>query len=331
MKKSLALIGSGLLVLSLTACRGSATPDAPVTQVTPPTGILGIFEGILQSAGISVYTEGTHRLENPAFDGTVLLLSESVDLDPFIGMHVRVTGVARPTVEQGGTVVRVADIEVVEFSSSSASSEEAPVFEPAAEDSSSVEASSVQSSEPPVAASSSPPPPPPPPPKPAVSSRAASVKTVSSIPPPPPPPASSAPSVDAKTAAMAKARVDASTFTQLFCSKFIGFCVPLHKSWYYNNSFGAVSPYLWHVELSSQAVENPGDGTIVINLVSGPIEDAAEEDVVQKGDFVIGYRSWTGNRHFQISAPAALRSAVQYMTDNLSVYQGETAGSNSSI
>lgn len=129
---------------------------------------------------------------------------------------------------------------------------------------------------------------------------------------------------------MAKAKTDAANFTQVFCSRHAGFCVPIHKSWYYN-SFGATSSYLWHVEVSSEEVAELGDGPLVINLATGSLDASiADGSVVTQGDFVIGYRQWTNGRHFEVSAPAALRSAVAYITENISVYLQEGEASTSS-
>jgi hypothetical protein len=108
----------------------------------------------------------------------------------------------------------------------------------------------------------------------------------------------------------------------------VGFCIPVHRNWYYY-SFGATSSYLWHVEVSAQEINNLGDGPLLINLVSGELPSSAfDGSVATQGDSVIGYRAWTNGRHFQIIAPAALQSAVQYMTNNLSVYQAADSSSS---
>ncbi len=120
--------------------------------------------------------------------------------------------------------------------------------------------------------------------------------------------------------AMAKAQVDAANFKQTYCSSHIGFCMPYHRNWYFQ-SFGAnVSPYLWHVEFSSQSVEEPGQGSIVVNLVAGALE-GSEGAAVQQGDFVVASRQWTGNRHFEVSGPKELRAAVEFMANGLVVYE----------
>ena len=121
---------------------------------------------------------------------------------------------------------------------------------------------------------------------------------------------------------MSKASVSASAFTQQYCTGHIGFCIPLHKSWYYQ-SFGAnIAPYLWHVEVSNADVENAGDGIININLMQGALlPDQAEGQANRSGDFVTAYRQWTANRHFEITAPASLQAAVEYMAMNIMVYQ----------
>ena len=119
---------------------------------------------------------------------------------------------------------------------------------------------------------------------------------------------------------MSKAAVDSSSFTTKYCSGHIGFCLPLHKYWFFQ-SFGAnVSPYLWHVEVSNQSVEEAGQGVIVINLVSGSY-GGTEGVAIDQGDFVVAQRQWTGNRHFEISGPKELRAAVEYMANGIEVYQ----------
>ena len=270
------------------------------------------YEGVVQRAGISIYQEGTHRLYMD--DGSMVLLHSSVlELDDYIDFRVRVTGTAEPTVEAGGTIVTVLSVEELESPSSQPS-----VILPDESSSSAetVEASS-SSAAASIAASS-------------VSSRRSSIAAVQS---------SAAPAVaassdagtpaDAKTTAMAKAKVEASVFSQQYCSRHVGFCIPVHKNWYYY-SFGATSSFLWHVEVSSEEIQNLGDGPLIINLVAGDLPDASMDGTVRtQGDFVIGYRAWTNSRHFEISAPAALQSAVDYITKTLSAYNPVTEGGSS--
>lgn len=295
-------------------------PDEPPAQDT--TDVPMQFDGIVQQAGISIYMEGSHWLSTDTGE-TVLLESTTVDLDRYIGARVRVSGVARATVEAGATILIVDSVTVLESPSVSS----APLLEPVEEDIAS--SSSSEASSPLIVASSSSSKPRPPAPK-SSSSKAASSKASSSTVAVAPPPAPSG-SMSEQVAAMAKAVVSASTFTQPFCSRHSGFCVPLHKSWYYN-SFGATSSFLWHVEVSSEDVENLGDGVLIINLVQGELDASiGDSSVREEGTFVIGYRAWTNGRHFEITAPSELRAAVAFMTENLSVYQPDMQDGASSV
>ena len=128
--------------------------------------------------------------------------------------------------------------------------------------------------------------------------------------------------MSASIRAMAKVAVDATTFTTKYCSSHIGFCIPLHKYWFYQ-SFGAnVSPNLWHVEVSDKSIDDAGQGVIMVNLVSGGLT-GTEGVAVAQGDFVVASRQWTGNRHFEISGPAALKAAVEFMANGVEVYSAE--------
>lgn len=96
--------------------------------------------------------------------------------------------------------------------------------------------------------------------------------------------------------------------------------MPVHRNWFYQ-SFGAtVDPYLWHVEFGNTAVENVGDGVIIVNLVSGAFT-GAESTAEVHGEFVIAQKAWTGNRHVEISGPKELQIAVEYMARSITEYQ----------
>ncbi|ALM09779.1 MAG TPA: hypothetical protein DEB30_04740 [Candidatus Peribacter riflensis] len=258
------------------------------------------FIGTIRPAGISIYMEGTHRLE--LGDGRfVLLSSETVDLNGYVGEEAEVTGSIRPTVEEGGTIMRVERIRLME----SASVSSTPSSSAAAAASSS--SSSLPSSSAP-AASSVPATPPP------ASSAAASSVT-------------DTPSVDlsAQIAAMAKQKLDTANWTQAYCAPpTIGFCVPIHRNWYFK-SFGTASEALWHVEVGSQSIESVGEGAIAVNLVGGSLstKGVADGTVRVDGSSVRGYREWTKDRHIEIVAPAALQAAVEYMTQHLSAMEAE--------
>ena len=313
-----------LLALSLSACAITQPGGGSVSGGSSSAGssissqaLASSREGVIQKAGVGIVMQGTHKLV--ARDGSVVYLESTiVSLDTYIDAAVLVSGRIRPTVEGNAQIMTVETIEIIpddeapmilEETTSSAVSSRMP-----SSSSKTAQASSAAVMSTPPTVSS------------AMSSLASSSDSV--------PPASSAissitstPSTSSTTSAsvnaMAKVQVNAANFTGRYCTTHIGFCVPVHRNWYYQ-SFGAnVSPFLWHVEVSDQSVEEAGQGVIVVNLVSGPMTASAEASAEQQGSFVVAQRQWTGNRHFAISAPAELKAAVEYMAANLSVTEQE--------
>ena len=110
----------------------------------------------------------------------------------------------------------------------------------------------------------------------------------------------------------------AAQWTQQYCSGHVGFCVPVHRNGYFK-SFGATASVLWHVEIGPKPVEELGDGPVVVDLKSVDLSETgkADGDVVVIGGKVIGYRAWSDHRHFEISADAALKDPVLYITKAL--------------
>lgn len=120
---------------------------------------------------------------------------------------------------------------------------------------------------------------------------------------------------------MGGVNMEAAQWTQKYCTSHIGFCVSVHKNWWYK-SFGTTASHLWHVEVSSQEIDSLGQGPLQVNFESGPLPGGVTDgSVVASGDLTIGYRAWTGDRHFQIVAPKSLREAVVYMTASLVTYE----------
>ncbi len=298
--------GIALLSLGLGACfsqqanPSSTLPDAAssssmemvlssssVSEATVTADVR--YRGMLDKAGISFYQEGTHRLTLD--DGRFILLkSQTLDLDSFVGKEVEVFGDEQPTAEAGGTIMNV--MQVTAFDASSSSSQES--FNMSSESSS---AHSLQSSSRQMAAQSS-----------------SAEQTFSSA----------GSSIDADAAkqaridVMAKYNMDIASWSQQYCSSHIGFCIPVHKnSWY--KSYGATTSFLWHVELSNEEIQNMGDGPIAVNLMSGSVESTGASDgqIKVQGDTVTGYRAWTENRHFEISGPASLRTQIEYILKNV--------------
>lgn len=109
-----------------------------------------------------------------------------------------------------------------------------------------------------------------------------------------------------------------SRWTQEYCSAHVGFCVPVHKNWYFK-SFGATASLLWHIEMGASLVDGFGDGPLAVDLKTGDLEalGISNAEVKEIGSKVIGYLSWSDNRHFEISAPLSLREPVEFVTNGL--------------
>ncbi len=274
------------LTLALTAC-GSAPPSPeelpePVASSSAASSEAPrpvTYQGQVQEAGISIYQEGTHRLVLP--DGSFVLLQSSVlDLNAFLGQTVEVRGLERSTVEAGGLIVDVESASVAGASST--------------ESASSAEFLS-------SAAVSAMPVPPPPAPVPAAESSAPAPTGELSGP----------------AAAMAKARVDATTMTQQYCSGRAGFCVPIHRNGWWN-AFGATGEAQWHVEVSTEEITELGQGPLAVDVLPASAGAAADGQVTVQGGRAVGYRSWEG-KVIRISAPAELQTMAQYMLQNISL------------
>ncbi len=319
MTRTLFRLASLSLCISLAGCSwfnssGGSASSSSSSSVARSAN----YTGILQKSGINSVAGGTHfvALEE---GGVVALESELIDLDSYIDAKVRVSGL-ESLADEGYPMLSVTRVDVLEealpdlgaeeSSSSSSSSSETSSFSSVVSSvarssvaARSAAASSVSrvSSSSSVAASSV-----------ASSSSSAAVSSVAAS-----ASSSAASSVDmaARTQVMAKATVNASTFTGQYCSTHMSFCVPVHKSWYYT-SFGGSTSTVWHVEVGPVAVENVGEGPITVDLVSGPAP-SGDGAVTTSGEFVIGYRAWTNGRHFAVKAPAALRAAVEFMTQNI--------------
>ena len=309
--------------LLLTSCGGVPVSTDPLVDESAASSIAApvtemTYQGTIQKLGVSIYMEGTHRLFTEETSIPLLLESSFIRLDDYVDRTVRVMGPVQATVEGNAMIMNVQAIE------GSANSADVSVLEEESQSSMSSEASS--SSEHIVSSSSSAAPPPP-----ALSP--ASSKASSAAPPPPPPVSSSSSEAASssvssvidhagQTKAMAKASATASGFSESYCTGHIGFCVPYHKSWYYKSFGGNVSPWLWHVEFANAAIENEGDGVIVLNLVSGSLPAGEQEGVAfPQGDGVLAKLQWTGNRHFTVGGPAELKTAIEHMAQSIIVYQ----------
>jgi hypothetical protein len=270
------------------------------------------YQGILEDAGITTAMQGSHRLSLPG-GRFILLESANVDLNAYLGAEVEVFGAIRPTVEAGGIIMRVEQVAYLHASSSSEEQVESSVASSSESEPAPIEQSSSKSSVLPA-------------PKPQSSVRTETQSSSKKSEPTPidreETPISEA--LQARIDAMAKENISADRWTRQYCTSHIGFCIPVHKNWYFT-SFGTTSSALWHVEVSSEAPEGLGDGPIGVNLYTGSVasKKATDGQVRAQGDLVIGFREWTDGQHFEIIAPAALEEAVRHITKNLTAAPAE--------
>ncbi|OGJ55863.1 hypothetical protein A3D88_01930 [Candidatus Peribacteria bacterium RIFCSPHIGHO2_02_FULL_52_16] len=302
MKKYFLVLTSVLGILTLAACKPAPAPDTMVDElpVEEPEVMEDItYEGVVEAAGISIYMEGSHRLMLPGAD-FILLQSETVDLNGYMNEEVTVTGDVRSTVEAGGLIM---DVERIRLMRQASSSVESSMDSSERSEEMALSSLSSAASSPTAVASAS-----------SVASAAASVS-----------PSSLAPDQSAvmqeRTEKMAKDDANEG-WTQQYCSSHIGFCIPVHKNWWFK-SFGTTTSYLWHVELGPEELQNLGDGPLVVNLLSGTLSGAADKEVKTQGNYTVGYRAWTDNRHFEISAPSELQEAVRHITAALEASETE--------
>jgi len=272
------------------------------------------YEGIVRPAGISIYQEGSHRLQLD--DGRFILLeSDSSDLNGYVGERVEVFGALRPTVEDGSMIIRVEAISLIvdedaedttldeETTSTGETVVEEEEEEPANEDE---EVEEVEEEEVPA-------------------DETVEEDTDEEAEEPEAVIPATSPELTERIDQMAAEDFSADQWTQQYCTAHIGFCVPVHRNWWFK-SFGTTTSILWHVEMSSQEIDHLFDGPIRVNLISGTVgaKKAADGQIREEPDgSVVGYRSWTDNRHFEISAPAELSEAVKYITKQLEEYVGE--------
>lgn len=320
MKKQhlISLIPSLLLISALVSCGGSSEEEKPAMEQDSQSSASSlapekdempearetknvIYTGTVQTVGTSIYQQGTHRLnlDNGKF---ILLESDSVDLNGYVGEKADVFGSVRPTVEEGAMIMRVEKISLLEPKESSSSETSSAESDELEEDdnaeSSSAKAEEAQesseSSEEEAAETDS--------------SEEAAASEASSIP-------------EMRTAqqsdidAMAKEDLAAARWTQEYCSSHIGFCIPVHKNWWFK-SFGTTSSHLWHVEIAAREIQELGEGPIVIKLVAGAVNTA--DGTVKTDEFTsVGYKAWDDTRHFEVVADPSLAGAVEYITASL--------------
>ncbi len=278
------------------------------------------YTGTVRTTGISIYQEGTHRLilDNRDF---ILLESDTVDLNGYVDERVEVTGDLRPTVEAGGQIMTVNSITLRPLDDSSDDEDDDVMVEDDSdtmtddtdddvmvdndedddvmmedtsaddtdEDDSMMEDDTTDDT---------------------VMDDNSDDSSPSTV------------GTDAQVEAMAKADFSSAAWTQRYCTEHIGFCLPIHRNWWYK-SFGYTTSSLWYVEMGNEEIDAMGDGAIVVRLVEGDISTVGATDgtVQTQGNMVVGYRSWDDDRHFEIVADARLEAAVSYLTQNLVEYQ----------
>lgn len=306
----------GVLAVALLSGCGlvEVTEDNPDTAVQQSSSAEPVREtqnvtytGEVQPAGISIYQQGSHRLVLPG-GKFILLEAETLDLNGYVGERVQVYGALRPTVEAGGMIMRVETIELMDEASES-SSDESSAESTASSENSSVD-SEVTSSDAATTSSQS-------------TSQANTSDDVMS--------SSSEASSESSEATsepseaftqnlevMARQDYSATNWTQQYCSSHVGFCVPVHRNFWFK-SFGATESHLWHVEFSAEPVESLGDGPIVLELRAGSMTEA--DGTVDVTDTkAMAYKEWTFGRHFVIHADPQLETAVRYMMENITEF-----------
>lgn len=299
------LIGLSSLAVACTPAQDSELDDSTQNSSASSSEEISetrnvLYRGMLREAGVSIYMQGTHRLDLD--DGRfVLLESDVLDLNDYVDSKVEVFGSVRPTVEAGGLIMRVESIQSLEETSSESSASGSSVSseeEISSEDfslnvsSDAVSSAFIRSSAPDVSSV---------------------FPQVSSI-----TPWQESDELTAKASAMAKSDMDMGNWTQQYCSTHWKFCIPVHRNWWFK-SFGATSSSLWHVEIGPQEMNNLGEGPISVNLVSGSVESANANDgqVIVRGDTVVGFRSLEDGKRFEIRGPAVLEQAIRIITENL--------------
>lgn len=297
------------LVFALSACSGTETTPTNVEETGSTLQRQEVvqeeviretknvsYTGTVKPAGMSIYSEGTHRLVLK--DSKFILLESTVkDLNGYVGEEVQVLGAIRPTEETDAMIMRVEEISLIEKEEVETEEENEEPEEAAATEETSEEVeepkkevTEEQTEE--------------------VSAQEETVveKVIEK----------KSPAYLKRVEKMASETFTAENWTQEYCTAHIGFCVPIHRNWWYK-SFGATSSSYWHLEMNPESIENLGDGPLKV-LLNGESIDALgiEEGAIQsEGSEVVGYRSWTNGRHFEIRADASLRGAVEYITEKL--------------
>ncbi len=275
------------------------------------------YTGIVQPAGISIYMQGSHRLS--LLGGKFILLeSDAVDLNGYVNEEVQIYGSLRPTVEAGGMIMRVERIVLLSEQNSSGTSSSMNSSESTSSDStssgasfsvqSSIEESSFSSMQSAAVSSIHS----------VTSSRSTSSQDVSQISSQSSKASDQSPAFLERLEVMVRQDYATQHWTQKYCTSHVGFCVPVHRNFWFK-SFGATETSLWHVEISSEPVENLFDGPIVMELLPESMT-SMDGTVLSENGTVVAYKEWTFGRHFRITASDKLTQAVTYMMQNITEF-----------
>ncbi len=110
-------------LFGLVGCGKEAAPEKPATAPVAPSAPSApsalpaapnatSLVGTLEAQGVTITMQGTHQLVD-AGKVVCLLGSRSVDLAPYVGKKVRVTGPTSPTVEGHQTIMDVVRVDVL--------------------------------------------------------------------------------------------------------------------------------------------------------------------------------------------------------------------------
>lgn len=297
-------------------------------EVTVPETKNVYYRGIIQPSGINIYQQGTHKLSLP--DGRFILLeSDTVDLNGYVGEEVEIFGALRPTVEGGGTIMRVeraaavieeaeeeTDAEIADEPASSAKNEEKDVLEQETEEPEEEIAPDTKEE----TAEESPEKEIPPQVDKIEEEEEAKlpdeteIKVIDK----------NSEEYKALVETMSKQDYSADNWNQEYCSKHIRFCIPIHKYFWYR-SFGATEKALWHVEFGTKEIENLGDGPLVLELLVG-----VEGQEPAKEGMATATSKWDDKSFFFIYGPSEISDAVNYMAGQIKSYNPDEEPEKSS-
>jgi predicted small lipoprotein YifL len=113
MKTSIKIIFSALCLFALSACGQQNPPSLQdrVTDSAPPVQTEISYTGTIQSFGVDVYQDGTHKIimDNGA---TVVIQSPTINLNTYIGKKVTITGSMQKLIDNKSEVFTVTKIEL---------------------------------------------------------------------------------------------------------------------------------------------------------------------------------------------------------------------------